>query len=128
MPALTLARDDPKARAFISQIVDLGFTAAKIDIDNGGDPARADRVNWTANNAEIDHMVDKVAFMRESLPTRIDLAADMHGRYDAGTGKRVARELEPFKLLWLDARPAGPGLRREVRRFGRSLAPVSLAG
>jgi L-alanine-DL-glutamate epimerase-like enolase superfamily enzyme len=47
-------------------------------------------------------MVDKVAFMRESLPKRIDLAADMHGRYDAGTGKRVARELEAFKLLWLE--------------------------
>ena len=31
-------------------------------------PARFDRVNWTANNAEIDHMVDKVAFVRESLP------------------------------------------------------------
>jgi galactonate dehydratase len=95
-------RDDPKAREFISQIIDLGFTAAKIDIDNGGDPGRFDRVNWTANNAEIEHMVDKVAFMRESLPKPIDLAADMHGRYDAGTGKRVARELEPFKLLWLE--------------------------
>ena len=80
----------------------LGFTAAKIDIDNGGDPARFDRVNWTANNAEIEHMVDKVAFMRESLPKRIDLAVDMHGRYDVGTGKRVAKELEPFKLLWLE--------------------------
>ena len=26
----------------------------------------------------------------------------MHGRYDATTGKRVAKELEPFKLLWLE--------------------------
>ena len=41
-------------------------------------------MNWTANNAEIDDMVDKVAFMRESLPNRIDLAVDMHGRYDVG--------------------------------------------
>ncbi len=98
----TNSRDDPGAREFISQIVDLGFTAAKIDIDNGGDPARFDRVNWTANNTEIDHMVDKVAFMRESLPGRVDLAVDMHGRYDVGTGKRMARELEPFKLLWLE--------------------------
>jgi len=30
------------------------------------------------------------------------LAADMHGRYDATTGKRVAKELEPYKLLWLE--------------------------
>jgi len=95
-------RDDPKAKEFISQIIDMGFTAAKIDIDNGNDPARFDRVNWTANNAEIEHMIDKVAFMRESLPKRIDLAVDMHGRYDLGTAKRMAKELEPFKLMWLE--------------------------
>lgn len=95
-------RNDPKAKEFIAQIVDLGFTAAKVDIDDGRDPARFDRVNWTANNAEIDHMVDKVAFMRESLPKEIELAVDMHGRYDVGTAKRVAKELETFKLLWLE--------------------------
>jgi galactonate dehydratase len=110
-------RNDPNAKAFISQIVDLGFTAAKIDIDDARDPDRFDRVNWTANNAEIDHMVDKVAFMRESLPKRIDLAVDMHGRYDAGTAKRVARELEPFKLLWLEepVPPENVDAMRDVR-------------
>jgi galactonate dehydratase len=66
------------------------------------DPARFDRVNWTANNAEIDHMVDKVKFMRESLPKNVELAVDMHGRYDLGTAKRVAKELEPFRLVWLE--------------------------
>ena len=95
-------RDDPKAKEFISQIIDLGFTAAKIDIDYGNDPARFDKVNWTASNAEIEHMIDKVAFMRESLPKRIELAVDMHGRYDVGTAKRMAKELEPFKLMWLE--------------------------
>ncbi len=95
-------RNDPQAKAFILQIIENGFTMAKIDIDAAGDPARFDRVNWTANNAEIDHMVDKVAFMRESLPKTIELAVDMHGRYDLGTAKRVAKELEPFKLAWLE--------------------------
>jgi galactonate dehydratase len=47
-------------------------------------------------------MVAKVAFTRELYPKKIDLAVDMHGRYDATTGKRVAKELEPFKLLWLE--------------------------
>ncbi len=95
-------RNDPSAKQFISQIIDMGFTAAKIDIDDSSDPSRFDRVNWTANNAEIDHMIDKVAFMREALPKTIELAADMHGRYDVGTAKRVAKELEPFRLLWLE--------------------------
>jgi galactonate dehydratase len=92
--------DKPDAR--IQEIRDLGFTAVKLDIDNGGDPARFDRVNWTASNAEIDHMVGKVAHAREAFPKEVDVAADMHGRYDATTGKRVAKAMEPFRLLWLE--------------------------
>jgi galactonate dehydratase len=88
--------------AKIQEIRDLGFTAAKLDLDDFADPARFDRVNWTASNAEIDHMVAKVAYAREHLPKDVDVAADMHGRYDAITGKRVAKALEPFRLLWLE--------------------------
>ena len=88
--------------ARIRQIRDLGFTAAKIDIDDAADPARFDRVNWTASNGEIDHMLAKIAFTRENYPKEIDLAVDMHGRYDATTGKRVAKEVEKFKLMWLE--------------------------
>jgi galactonate dehydratase len=86
----------------IKQIQEMGFTAAKIDIDDAADPARLDRVNWTASNGEIDHMVAKVAFTRELYPKNFDLAVDMHARYDATTGKRVAKEVEPFKLMWLE--------------------------
>jgi len=95
-------RKDPEAKKYIAQVLENGFTATKIDIDDGGDPSRFDRVNWTANNNEIDHMIDKVAFLRESLPKNFDLAVDMHGRYDLGTAKRVAKELEPFRLMWLE--------------------------
>jgi len=91
-----------RSLARIKQIQDLGFTAAKIDIDDAMDPARFDRVNWTASNSEIDHMLAKIAFTRENYPKSVDLAVDMHARYDATTGKRVAKEVEKFKLLWLE--------------------------
>jgi galactonate dehydratase len=93
---------DEQSKARIRKIQEMGFTAAKIDIDDGRDPARMDRVNWTANNNEIDHMIGKVAFTRDNYPKNFDLAVDMHARYDATTGKRVAKELEPFKLMWLE--------------------------
>jgi galactonate dehydratase len=93
---------DEQSKARIQQIQEMGFTAAKIDIDDARDPARMDRVNWTASNGEIEHMIAKVAFTRELYPKNFDLAVDMHARYDAGTGKRVAREVEPFKLMWLE--------------------------
>lgn len=93
---------DETSKARIRQIQDLGFTAAKIDIDDAADPDRFDRVNWTATNREIDHMLAKIAFTRELYPKGFDLAVDMHARYDATTGKRVAKEVEPFKLMWLE--------------------------
>jgi galactonate dehydratase len=93
---------DERSLARIQQIRNMGFTAAKIDIDDAADPARFDRINWTASNGEIDHMLAKIAFTRENYPKNIDLAVDMHGRYDATTGKRVAKEVEKFKLLWLE--------------------------
>ena len=93
---------DERTRARIKEIQEMGFTATKIDIDDARDPARFDKVNWTASNGEIDRMVSQVAFTRESYPKNIDLAVDMHGRYDAPSGKRVAKDLEPFQLLWLE--------------------------
>src|SRR6266496_1964656 len=56
---------DERSKERIKQIQDMGFTAAKIDIDNAMDPARFDRVNWTASNGEIDHMLAVIAFTRE---------------------------------------------------------------
>jgi galactonate dehydratase len=79
-----------------------GFTAMKIDLDDATDPARFDAVNWTASNGEIDRMVKWVAHVRESIPANMELACDMHGRYDAPTGKKVAKALEPFRLMWLE--------------------------
>jgi galactonate dehydratase len=113
---------DERSLARIKEIQAMGFTAAKIDIDDAGDPARFDRVNWTASNGEIDHMVAKVAYTRENYPKNIDLAVDMHGRYDLTTGKRVARELEPFKLLWLEepVPPDNIDAMREVRESSRT--------
>jgi galactonate dehydratase len=100
--AARMVPGDERSLARIQQIRKMGFTATKIDIDDAADPARFDRVNWTASNGEIDHMLAKIAFTRENYPQNIDLAVDMHGRYDATTGKRVAKEVEMFKLLWLE--------------------------
>jgi galactonate dehydratase len=86
----------------VAWIQEVGFTAAKMDIDDARDPARFDPVNRTASNGEIDRMVKEVGHIRAKLPKSIDLAVDMHGFYDAPTGKRVAQEMEGFHLLWLE--------------------------
>ena len=83
-------------------IKDQGFSMMKIDLDDARDPARWDKYNWTATNGEIDRMVKWVSTVREKMPADMALACDMHGRYDASTGKKVAKALEPFRLTWLE--------------------------
>ena len=51
---------------------------------------------------------DFAASIHELYPKNFDLAVHMHARYDATTSKRVskskrvAKEVEPFKLMWLE--------------------------
>jgi len=92
----------PEADRKLAFAKEKGFSVAKIDIDEAADPHRFDRFNRTANNAEMDRMLKEVQHIREKLDPSIELAVDMHAFYDAPTAKRVAKELEPFRLLWLE--------------------------
>ena len=82
--------------------VDMGFTAVKFDLDQANDPNKYDKYNWTASPAELQRMVDQMTAAREAVGPNIDICADMHGRYDAITGERVAKLMEPLGLMWLE--------------------------
>jgi len=82
--------------------VEMGFTAVKFDLDQRNDPNKYDQYNWTASPAELQRMVDQMSAAREAVGPNIDICADMHGRYDATTGERVAKLLEPLNLMWLE--------------------------
>jgi galactonate dehydratase len=84
------------------EAVELGMTAIKFDLDQANDPNRYDRYNWTASPAEIQRMYDQMAAAREAVGPNIDICADMHGRYDLPTAKKVAKILEPLDLMWLE--------------------------
>jgi galactonate dehydratase len=95
----------PKPEDFAAaakEAVDLGMTAVKFDLDQGNDPNKYDRYNWTAGPAEIQRMHDQMAAAREAVGPNIDICADMHGRYDYPTAHRVAKVLEPINLMWLE--------------------------
>src|SRR5688500_1908932 len=79
-----------------------GYTAIKFDIDAGNDPNKYDRFNWTASPAELERMYNAVAAARKAVGNKIDICIDMHGRYDATTGHRVAKLMEPLNLMWLE--------------------------
>lgn len=84
------------------EAVDMGFNAVKFDLDQANDPNKYDRFNWTASPAELQRMYDQMAAARKEVGPKIDICADMHGRYDAATGERAAKLLEPLGLMWLE--------------------------
>lgn len=95
----------PKPEDFAAsamEAVDMGFTAVKFDLDQANDPNKYDTYNWTASPAELQRMYDQMAATREAVGPTIDICADMHGRYDAITGEKVAKMLEPLNMMWLE--------------------------
>jgi galactonate dehydratase len=80
----------------------MGYTAVKFDLDQGNDPNKYDRYNWTASPAELQRMEDQMRAAREAVGPNIDICPDMHGRYDAPTAQQVARRMEPINLMWLE--------------------------
>ena len=79
-----------------------GYNAVKFDVDDGRDPNKYDRFNWTASPAEIDRMYNSIAAVREAVGPKIDVCVDMHGRYDAVTGLKMAKMYEDLNLMWLE--------------------------
>lgn len=82
--------------------VKMGFNAIKFDIDQAGDPNRFDRYNWTASQGELQRMYDQLAAVREAVGPKIDIAVDMHGRYDLNTALAISKRVEHLNLLWLE--------------------------
>lgn len=103
------------------EVVEMGFDALKFDVDETEAGFRNDRWNWHASGPEIDWMVERVGAVRDAVGPNIDLAIDMHGRYDLGSGIAVARAMEPFKLLWLEepVPPENVAAMREVKQNAR---------
>ena len=93
----------PEAFAKAAQnVLDRGYTCVKFDLDEAGDPNKFDRVNWTASMREIERMENCVAAARKQVGNKLEICCDMHGRYDAPSGRAAAKALEPYKLMWLE--------------------------
>ncbi|WP_026969212.1 mandelate racemase/muconate lactonizing enzyme family protein [Algoriphagus terrigena] len=92
--------DDYAAAA--KNAVSRGYNAVKFDVDDARDPNKYDRFNWTASPAEIDRMYNAIAAVRETVGPHIDICVDMHGRYDAVTGMKMAKAYEPLNLMFLE--------------------------
>jgi galactonate dehydratase len=101
-----------------------GFTALKFDVDDVFGALRTDEWNRSLNRAQVDRMAHQVGAIRDAIGPEIDLAIDMHGRFDVPSAIRAARALEPFDLMWLEepVPPENLHALAEVRR--RTKVPI----
>jgi len=84
-----------------------GYTALKFDLDAPGTQS-SDAYNRCLTNGEITGMAERIGAARDAVGPDIDLAVDCHWRYNVSDVLKVARELEQFRLLWLeDSVPPG---------------------
>ncbi|AYY15445.1 galactonate dehydratase [Actinobacteria bacterium YIM 96077] len=89
-----IAGDQPDdALQHARQRVDQGFTAVKMNATAASD--HLDRF------ATIDHLVGQVAAIREEFPD-LGIALDFHGRVHRSVAKILLRELEPYRLMWVE--------------------------
>jgi L-alanine-DL-glutamate epimerase-like enolase superfamily enzyme len=87
--------------AAAADVVDMGFSALKFDLDlpEDNDP---DRTNGRLTNDRIERKRDRVAAVREEIGDSVDLAFDCHWDYSVESAKRLAHALEEFDLMWLE--------------------------
>jgi L-alanine-DL-glutamate epimerase-like enolase superfamily enzyme len=109
------ATPDPADYASKAKAVcDAGFTALKFDLDTpnpytddvSDDPHPRRRwfepFNRTIGNAERRWMVDVVAACREEVGPDIMLGMDAHWKFSVNDAIKLAQDLEPFNLMWLE--------------------------
>jgi galactonate dehydratase len=94
--------DDAKAYGEKAmEVVDMGFSAVKFDVDNTG-TGKLDRFNWTVGAKEMTHIIGLIEGIRDALGYEIDLAIDCHGQFDLPSAITLAKAVEPLRLLWLE--------------------------
>lgn len=117
---------DPEVYADVAEeVVSEGFDALKFDLDV--EPGDTDTATRRLTNAAVQHKVDIVAAIRDRIGMEPTLAFDLHWSFTVETALRVARELEPYDLAWLEdpVPPENADAHRQVTE--RTCTPI-LAG
>jgi galactonate dehydratase len=127
--------DESEVRRLVDEVAERGFTAMKIDLDIGAYTGRRtgsvdpifDRFNYTAGEREHDEMVRLVEMVATAAGKDIALAADLHTRLDVPSAIRLAQDLEPFHLMWLEE-PVPPENAAAMREVKQSTSTPICAG
>jgi L-alanine-DL-glutamate epimerase-like enolase superfamily enzyme len=82
-------------------VSELGYDAIKFDLDVPSGHEK-DRANRHLRGPEVDHKVDIVKEVCETVGDSADVAFDCHWAFTANSAKRLASELEAYDVWWLE--------------------------
>jgi len=71
-----------------------GFSAIKI--------LATEELSFLDNHAKLDQVVERVGALRQAMGPDFGIAVDFHGRLHRGMAKQLAKELDPFHLMFLE--------------------------
>lgn len=99
-------------------VVARGFTAMKM---NG-----TEELQIVDSHARIDEAIARVAMVREAVGPHIGIAVDFHGRVHRPMARALVKELEPYKLMFIEE-PVLSENREALREIAAlSSAPIAL--
>jgi galactonate dehydratase len=71
-----------------------GFTAFKM--------LATEELAWLDSNAKLDAVIARVGALREAMGPDFGIAVDFHGRVHRPMAKVLAKELDPFRLMFIE--------------------------
>lgn len=74
--------------------VEAGYTALKMNA--------TEEMHYLDSGDKVDAVVHRLAAVREAVGPGVDVAVDFHGRVHKAMARILARELEPFRPLFLE--------------------------
>jgi gluconate/galactonate dehydratase len=99
----TESEADPAACAEEAERVveELGYDALKFDLDVSSGLEK-DRANRHLRSGEIRHKAEIVEAVTERVRDRADVAFDCHWSFSGNSAERLAAEVEPYDVWWLE--------------------------
>lgn len=108
----------------LSQEVEQGFKHIKFDIDYAAPDGTRDFFNRSLSTHQIMKIVERFGAVREAIGWEVELSADGHMHYHATDAIRLAQELAPLKLAWLE--DPTPILNPDSCRAVRNKSPIPI--
>jgi galactonate dehydratase len=71
-----------------------GFSALKL--------GATEEMHYIDSFSKLEHVIERIAAVREAVGNTIDIGVDFHGRLHRAMAKVLARELEPFHLMFIE--------------------------